>query len=442
MSSRRKPELSTRAARSLAISGWERAALAKSAGLFAGSAAEKLAMLQGMLAPLAAQYDVVVANPPYMGSKNMGAWLSRWIKDRYADVKGDLFSCFIVRNLELGSTHAQLGFMTPYVWMFIGTYEKLRKLIIEQHTITSLIQLEYSGFAGATVPICTFTLQKGCLEGYKGGYIRLSDFPGADRQSAKVLEALANPDCGWFYRAGMSKFMALPGSPIAYWASEAMAMCFTKGSACLLGALAKVAQGITTGDNALFLRYWWEIASSRCAYDNLTAGEILSVNKSWVASDKGGEYRKWYGNNCFVVEWSNGGERVRNHPGSTPRNIEAALKPSFSCSKISSGSIAFRRHEKGFVFTDAAVSVTEALPEEYSLMAFCNSSVAHAMMSILAPTLNFEVGQIRSLPYLLNECDESRAATLSVAATNIAKMDWNNAEASWDFKRHPLMWDN
>ena len=156
----------------------------------------------------------------------MNSWLSGWVKKYYADVKGDLFSCFMVRNSGMGADHAQMGFMTPYVWMFIGTYEKLRRFVIEQNTITSLIQLEYSGFAGATVPICTFTLQKGKVVGYKGGYIRLSDFPGADQQAPRALEALAKPDCGWFYRADASNFEVIEGCPIDYWAPEVVYKSF------------------------------------------------------------------------------------------------------------------------------------------------------------------------------------------------------------------------
>ena len=124
-----------------------------------------------------------------MGAKNMNQWLGDWVKENYPDAKSDLFSSFIVRNLNMGADCAQLGFMTPYVWMFIGSYEKLRKKIIASHTITSLIQLEYSGFAGATVPICTFTLQKNHMPSFEGTYIRLSDFPGADQQAPRVLEA-------------------------------------------------------------------------------------------------------------------------------------------------------------------------------------------------------------------------------------------------------------
>ena len=212
--------------------------------------------MQTELDPLSRRYDVVVANPPYMGSKNMNKWLGDWIKKHYKNVKGDLFSCFMVRNVDMGTEHAQLGFMTPYVWMFIGTYEKLRKFVIQQNTITSLIQLEYSGFSGATVPICTFTLQKGYCPGYRGGYVRLSDFVGADQQAPRALEALANPNCGWYYRTDASSFDAIPGSPIAYWASEAVVAAFANMES--LGKRLITREGMATADNDRFIRQWFE----------------------------------------------------------------------------------------------------------------------------------------------------------------------------------------
>ena len=177
--------------------------------------------------PLAETYDAVIANPPYMGGKNMNKWLSGWVKKNYPDVKGDLFSCFVVRNLAFAKDGGQLGFMTPYVWMFIGTYEKLRKKIIEEATITSLVQLEYSGFAGATVPICTFTLQKGCIPNYRGRLVCASDFVEQQKQAPKTLEAIANPTCGWFYRRSADAFKSIPGTPyIAYWASNRISETF------------------------------------------------------------------------------------------------------------------------------------------------------------------------------------------------------------------------
>ena len=247
--------------------------------------------MRAELGPLGRSYNVVVANPPYMGAKNMNKWLSGWVKDNYPDVKGDLFSCFMVRNSEMGSEHAQMGFMTPYVWMFIGTYEKLRRFVIEQNTITSLIQLEYSGFAGATVPICTFTLEKGKAEGYKGGFIRLSDFPGADQQAPRALEALADPSCGWFYRRDADTFRQIPGAPIAYWASRATRSAFQTMSP--LGKRLITREGMATADNDRFVREWFE-----CPLDHIEFHQTIGTrtDKKWYPYEKGGDYRKWYGN--------------------------------------------------------------------------------------------------------------------------------------------------
>ena len=223
-----------------------------------------------------------------MGSKNMNKWLGDWVKKHYKDVKGDLFSCFMARNVGMGTEHAQLGFMTPYVWMFIGTYEKLRKFVIQQNTITSLIQLEYSGFSGATVPICTFTLQKGYCPGYRGGYVRLSDFAGADQQAPRALEALANPECGWFYRADADGFGAIPGSPIAYWLPEGSQSAFS-GRKC--ADVFKSAGRTKTHDNDTYLRKWWEISSQR-------------LGTKWRRYCNGGGFSKWTGLDLDVVNWS------------------------------------------------------------------------------------------------------------------------------------------
>ena len=235
--------------------------------------------LQAELQPLAERYDVVVANPPYMGAKNMNKWLSDWVKQNYPDVKGDLFSCFMVRNSDLGNDHAQMGFMTPYVWMFISTYEKLRKFVIEKNTITTLIQLEYSGFAGATVPICTFTLQKGCMHGYQGSYIRLSDFVGADQQAPRALEALANPDCGWLYLRSGSDYAVIDGAPIAYWLSPGYYKLLSKKER--MEDSYEIGSGLSTSDNERFLRRIWEVSFSK-----ISSGKTNDAK--WSLFQKGG----------------------------------------------------------------------------------------------------------------------------------------------------------
>ena len=380
------------------------------------------------LEPLGRSYDVVVANPPYMGAKNMNKWLSGWVKDNYPDVKGDLFSCFMVRNSRMGSQHAQMGFMTPYVWMFIGTYEKLRRFVIEQNTITSLIQLEYSGFSGATVPICTFTLQKGKVEGYRGGYIRLSDFLGADQQAPRALEALADPSCGWFYRRDAGTFKQIPGSPIAYWASDAMLEAFARGVSVADGFDA-VVKGSFTGDNNRFLRLWHEVSAK-------------FIGNDWRLYNKGGAFRRWFGNRDYVILWRNDAEELRAFPGSGISPAKYFDRGTITWSKITSGKPSFRLNEPGVFFDDASpafvIPTSSEMPKSYYTLAFLNSAVAGEMVTFIAPTLNCQVGDIVSLPRL-DASSVDDAERLVSSSLKIAKTDCDSFEGSWAFMRHPLV---
>jgi len=392
--------------------------------------------LQSELEPLSRRYDVVVANPPYMGSKNMNKWLGDWVKTHYKDVKGDLFSCFMVRNVGMGAEHAQLGFMTPYVWMFIGTYEKLRKFVIRQNTITSLIQLEYSGFSGATVPICTFTLQKGYCPGYRGGYVRLSDFVGADQQAPRALEALADPDCGWFYRADASSFEAIPGSPIAYWASNAAMGIFS--SAVSFGELTNPSAGITTGDNASYIHYWWEEEISNISF---TTNDFSSrpTDQKWPPCNKGGAFRKWYGNRENVMAFDDSAiNAMRKLPGYRPVNIEKQFKASISWSDITSGRNSFRANGSGNLYDHVGIS---AFPDEESfnyLLAFLNTSVASTFMILLAPTLHCNAGDLAKLPIV--EIKEKNSVNEIVNdCIKLCRRDWDAFELSWAFRYHPMI---
>lgn len=195
-------------------------ALAQAGDIFSQHEALILLPLVKQAQILAQKYDVVIANPPYMGSKYQTPVVKKHLKDNFKGYEKDLFSAFIIRNLQLAKEQGQLGFMTPFVWMFISSYENLRAKLIDEATITTLIQLEYSGFDGATVPICTFTLSANHIKDYVGGYIKLSDFKGHQNQAPKTLEAIKNPDCGWFYNAKSDDFKKIPGSPIAYWGNK------------------------------------------------------------------------------------------------------------------------------------------------------------------------------------------------------------------------------
>jgi hypothetical protein len=405
--------------------------------MFGANAADKIEQAIAKLTPLSKRYSVVAANPPYMGSKNMNSWLSGWVKANYSDVKSDLFSCFIVRNLELTHNGGQLGFMTPYVWMFISSYEKLRKQIINNETITSLIQLEYSGFAGATVPICTFTLQKGYVEGYRGGYVRLSDFVGADLKIIRNLEALASPNCGWFYRRNADAFGAIPGSPIAYWASNKMLGTFNQNK--IVSEIAWGCNGITTGDNERFLRYWFEVSREAVCL-NIKTNSVLTSISGWVPYNKGGDFQKWAQHLDYVIDWKCGGKALKASGHLVLRSKAYMLKPALSWSKISSGKIAVRDISSGFMFDVAGLSLFpyEAKHTKF-LEAFINSSVADSYLSFLSPTLNFEVGNVTSLPFLYVPQFNTIVEKIALENTTLVEYDRDSLEQSWMFKRHPLI---
>lgn len=412
------------------------ASLAEEGSLFAGAARDKLEQLQAELLPLAERYDVVVANPPYMGSKNMNKWLNAWVKQHYADVKGDLFSCFMVRNSEMGNDHAQMGFMTPYVWMFISTYEKLRKFVIGENTITSLIQLEYSGFAGATVPICTFTLQKGYVKGYKGSYIRLSDFPGADQQAPRVLEALANPTCSWFYKTDCKRFGSIPGSPISYWASNAARDAY---SSRLLKDVSVSVYGLFSCDNKRFHRYWYECSKKEISFKS------YDTSRHWVPHNKGGGFRKWAGNKEYVVRYENNGQLIREHRVASGQSFSLPgeayyFKPHIAWSMVSSGKSSFRLFPENMTFDIASPSLFLNKAEHlYYALGLLNSTIAGNFMEILNPTLNNLTSDVLNTPFLLDESNRESVDSIVRENIELANRDWDSNETSWDFSRHPLI---
>lgn len=237
---------------------------------------------------LTRKYDCVITDPPYMGTKGMNRSIKLFLQNNYAEVKSDLFSTFIVRNLQFSKHYGNLGFMTPFVWMFLSSYEDLRIFITQNSTITSLTQLEYSGFEGATVPICCFTLKKIADQFFKGGYIRLSDFRGSENQGSKTLEAIKNKDCGWWFEATSKQFKDIHGSLIAYWVSNKMRYLFK--SIPPLKESIVVTGGMTIGNNDRFLRLWYEVASEKAAQNCSNRTEAIESNKKWFPYNKGGPF--------------------------------------------------------------------------------------------------------------------------------------------------------
>lgn len=416
----------------------EAIALTGADGLFGSSSRERLQRALSTCETLARRHDCVVANPPYMGSSSFGPFMSRWVKKNYPDVKSDLFSSFVVRIFNLAKDHGECGVMSPFVWMFIGSYEKLRNEIIDNKTLTSLIQLEYSGFAGATVPICTYTFHNSFIKGYKGGYVRLSDFVGASVQAPKALEAIRNPDCGWFYRRDAETFKQIPGTPIAYWASEALLDAFATSSS--LVDVAKPRQGLATGDNNSFLRDWWEVSFAKLGRGMGSAMLAKESGCTWFPCNKGGGYRRWYGFNSVVIDWKDDGRRLKEFPGSVIRNPSYYFSEGMSWGTISSAKMSMRWSPAGAISEHAGSMIYLSQEDDlfWVVLGLTNSVVAEQMMTFLSPSLRFTEGPVGLLPVAAVE-DVSCLKKLVETLISMSKIDYDSFETSWDFKRHPLV---
>jgi hypothetical protein len=295
------------------------------------------------------RYSVVATNPPYLS--RFDAKLKKFIIENYSDFSGDLYSVFIYRNFHFCKPGGFSGFMTPMVWMFIKTYESLRDTIINSKHITTLIQFEYSAFEEATVPICSFVLQNKTNDD-NGYYFRLSDFKGGmDVQKQKVLDAQKNKNCGYYFETPQSNFLHLPEKQIAYWATDEIIKDFIYGKR--LSNIADVKKGLDTGNNNRFLRYWFEVDIDNVCFEAKNSDEFATSSRKWAPLQKGGPFRKWYGNNEYVVNWKNNGNEMRKTGKATLRNSQFYFREGISWSTISSAYLGMRKVPSGFVFETA-----------------------------------------------------------------------------------------
>lgn len=386
---------------------------------------------------LVQKYDVVVTNPPYMGASNMNPRLNDFIKNHYPDYKSDFFSAFIVRGSEMTKPEGYCGYFTPYVWMFIQSYEKLREYLYSNATIETLIQFEYSAFEEATVPVCTFVFKNSHVN-KKGCYLRLVDFRGGmEVQRQKTLEAIANHDCGFYYEQNTDNFSKIPGSPVAYWVSKAFIKTFDEKKIDNYGS---TNNGFTTGDNNKFLRQWYEVSYSKINFAASDIDDACQSKAIWFPYNKGGAFRKWYGNNDYVINWYDNGFDIKAYGHLVPRSMKYQFKASISWSKITSSVSSFRIKSAGTMFDVAGLSLF-LRDEEISnyILALCNSCYAQKCLEFLSPTLNYETGHISSIPVNIDYEQKNDVDALTEDNITLAQKDWDSFETSWDFKKHPLV---
>ena len=389
---------------------------------------------------VASKYTAVVTNPPYLNK--MSTVLDKYVKKNYPDVKTDLFSIFIKMNSNMLVNGGYAGFMTPFVWMFIKSYEELRNFLITNKSISSLVQMEYSAFEEATVPVCCFTIKNARTERV-GNYFKLSDFRGGMKiQEEKVLEAIEDTTLEYFYQTNQENFMKIPGNPISFWVSENLIHDFVVGKR--MDEIVQPKVGLQTGNNERFIRLWWEVNQDKVNYDAISIPDAVESGQKWFPYNKGGSFRRWYGNYDYVVNWENDGQEIRNFVDdkgkqrSVVRNPTFYFKEAITWSDITSGNFSLRYRVRGSIHDVTGMSAfTYNHTDIYYLMGLMNSPVGNHIFKITNPTMHLQIGNFQSFPVIRD--NEHLINTKSKKNIEIVKKDWDIAETSWEFTKNHLL---
>ena len=389
---------------------------------------------------LARQYDVVVTNPPYMAVSNGDATLNKYIKDNYPDSKGDLFAAFIERCGRFARQNGYQAMITQHAWMFLSSFEKLRTKLLQSVDIVNMAHLGARAFeeiGGEVVQTTSFVLRRAYTRGYTGTYCRLAE-PTTQQGKEDMFLAKENR-----YAANQNDFSSILGQPVAYWASKRALSNFDIAAPLLEFSRPRVGQN--TGDNDRFLRFWQEVLIQKIGFC-VSHDTLATTTFKWIPYNKGGSFRRWYGNFDRVVNWENDGKEIkeyavfRNHGKHWSRyiqNIENMCRKGVSWSDIASTRFACRYLPDGFI---CDVKGSSTYPDEKYrtyIMAFLNSHVAIFYLQMLNPTTTFQVGNIGGLPFIYKH--KNSVDTIAEKNIELSKADWNSYETSWDFKRHPLV---
>ncbi len=383
---------------------------------------------------LACKYDSVITNPPYMGGSGMNENLSRFVKENYPDSKSDLFACFIERGNTMVKTNGLNCMVTMQSWMFLSSFEKMRCHILKTKDIVCLMHME-NMVLGIAFGTAVTIFKNAHTHGYKGTYnqIKLCDIENEVPKTFPVSE-------NRFSQVSTDNFSKIPGAPVAYWVSERFLQSFVTG--IMLGKIADSKQGLATSDNDKFVRFWYEPSFCKLTLHAHDATEAVKLNAKWVPYNKGGNFRKWYGNNEFVVNWENNGYEIKHlydkngKLRSRPQNTQYYFRESGSWSLISSSVAAFRYKPYGHIFDVAGMSFFSD-DNLYFLLGLCNSVYTMQVLAIVAPTINYQCGDIANIPVklVLKENVEKKVSDNILLSRN----DWDSFETSWDFKKHPMI---
>ena len=376
------------------------------------------------------KYEAVITNPPYMGGKGFSPRLKTYVEKNYKDTKSDLFAVFIERCNEFTKKNCYTSMITMQSWMFLSSYETFRKNIIEKTEIISLNHLgtrAFSEIGGEVVSTVAWVSQKKNPKN-DGTYLRLVDYNNADLKEEEFFNK-AN-----YFQAKQKDFEKIPGSPIAYWVSDKVREIFEKNQK--LGDVGKTRQGIATGKNEKFLRLWQEVNIKEIGFQYENTESIWKDKKKYVIYNKGGEVRKWYGNQDNLIKFDEKNYNLLKNSGNKLPSKEYYFKESISWSKVSSTNFSMRFYQKGFIFADAGMSYFSKENLKY-ILGISNSKLINKFLTILSPTLNFEAGHLALIPLIYN--DNKKIIELIEENISISKEEWDSRETSWDFEKLSLV---
>lgn len=390
-------------------------------------ACEKILPLVNQAQALSQKYDVVCTNPPYMGGSGMNSVLSEYVKRCYSEAKSDLFAALIIKCLEFTKQNGYSSLVTMQSWMFLSSFEEMRTKLLTLNTLTTLMHME-NMVMGIAFGTAVSVFRKGAVKGYKGTYnqIKLADIENAKPKSFPVAG-------NRFAQVSSDNFSKIPGMPVAYWVSEKVYSDFQN---TLLGDIAPTKKGLDTGNNDRFLRYWFEINYNKLGIDFSSSIDFTNSTMKWAPHDKGGEYRRWYGNKEWVINWENDGCELRNSKANL-RSERFYFHNAITWCSLSSGKISFRYSDYGAISNTAGSSLYPNEKMTNNLLGLLNTKVAQYLLDIVSPTLNYSAGQVSLIPIVLSRnSNENEYVKDNI---NLSKEDWDSFETSWDFKTHPLI---
>ena len=386
---------------------------------------------------LSKKYEVVTTNPPYMGSSMMDSKLSKYTKKNYPDSKSDMFAVFIEKCNSLTDKNGFCSMITMHGWMFLSSYERLREkmALIETLNMVHLGTRAFDEIGGEVVQTTAWIQRKNKINNFKGSYIRLVDFPGEENKRNKFLEIVRNKDKKYYFRTTKENFEKIPGMTIGYWASDKVIKIFEKNQK--LGDIGEAKSGLQTGNNDKFLRQWFEVSNQKIGYNIKNLEDCRIKNYRWLPQVKGGNFRKWYGNFDYIVNYKNEGQEIKNYEGTGMlKNSQFYFLKGLTWSHTTSGSFAIRYLPKGFLFNVEAPTLYR-LPNNYYFLGLLNTKITDLLFGLLNESMHYLVGDMIKLPvkYLEKEIIDF------IVQQNImiSKKEWNSRETSWDFEKLSLI---